>query len=65
MDDLLVVETQVTKIRGASLEFQQRIRRAARELVKATVLVAAMRDDRPARIPGALRRAVDLDVRGS
>jgi acyl-CoA thioester hydrolase len=65
MDDLLDVETRVTKIRGASLEFQQRITREARELVKATVLVAAIRDDRPTRIPEALRRAVDPDVRRS
>lgn len=65
MDDLLDVETRVTNIRGASLKFQQRIMRGAKELAKATVLIAAIRDDRPTRIPEALRRAVDPQVRGS
>ena len=42
--------------RGASIEFRQRISRGERELVTAKVLVAAIRDGRPARIPPALRR---------
>ena len=57
MDDLLDVETRVSAFRGASLEFRQRIVRGGRELVSATVLVAAIRDDRPTRIPESLRRA--------
>ena len=50
IDDLLAVETRVSTWRGASLEFQQRIVRGDRELVVATVLVVAIRDDRPARL---------------
>ena len=55
MDDLLRVETQASALRGASIEFRQRIFRGERELVAATVLVAAIHDGRPARIPAALR----------
>ena len=65
MDDLLDVETRASKIRGASLEFLQRIVSDGRELVTATVLVAAIRNDRPTRIPEALRRKFDRDARGS
>lgn len=56
MDDLLQVETSVAAPRGASIAFQQRILRGDQELVVATVLVAAIRDGRPARIPADLRR---------
>ena len=56
MDDLLTVETSVAAARGASIEFQQRVLRDEKELVTATVLVAAIRDGRPARIPEDLRR---------
>jgi acyl-CoA thioester hydrolase len=59
MDDLLRVETRVSALRGASIEFRQRILRGEKELVAATVLVAAIRDARPARIPAALRRLFD------
>ncbi len=51
MDDLLAVETKLSKLRGASIEFRQRILRAEKEIVAATVLVAALRESRPARIP--------------
>jgi acyl-CoA thioester hydrolase len=56
MDDLLTVETGVTVVRGASIKFQQRILRDDRELAAAAVLVASIRDGRPARIPADLRR---------
>jgi acyl-CoA thioester hydrolase len=55
MDDLLRVETGVAAARGASIEFRQRIMRGDKELVSAVVLVAAIRDGRPARIPASLR----------
>ena len=64
MDDLLDVETRASKIRGASLEFHQRIAREGRTLVTATVLVAAVRDDRPTRIPESLRRELDRAEQG-
>jgi acyl-CoA thioester hydrolase len=59
MDDLLEVETRVSRVRGASLEFHQRIVRECHELVTATVLVAAIRGDRPTRLPETLRREID------
>ena len=55
MDDLLRVETSLAAARGASIEFRQRILRGDSELVTAAVLVAAIRDGRPARIPASLR----------
>jgi acyl-CoA thioester hydrolase len=55
MDDLIRVETGVSALRGASLEFRQRIVRGDKELVTAAVLVAVIRDGRPARIPTSLR----------
>lgn len=56
MDDLLRVETAVAAARGASIRFQQRIVRGDDELAAADVLVAAIRNGRPARIPAELRR---------
>lgn len=58
MDDLIRVETKVAAARRASVEFRQRILRGDTELAAATVLVAAIRDGRPARIPPALRAAL-------
>ncbi len=56
MDDLLIVETSVAAVRGASITFHQRVVRGDKELVTAEVLVASIRDGRPARIPAELRR---------
>ena len=56
MDDLLEVETSVTAVRGASIDFKQRVLRSNKELASAEVLVASIRDGRPARIPADLRR---------
>jgi acyl-CoA thioester hydrolase len=56
MDDLIRVETGVSALRGASIEFRQRIVRCDKELVTAVVLVAVIRDGRPMRIPSSLRR---------
>jgi acyl-CoA thioester hydrolase len=59
MDDALSVETQLSGLRGASIEFRQRILREEKDLVTATVLVAAIRDGRPARVPETLRRQLN------
>ena len=56
MDDLLVVETSASAVRGASITFHQRVVRGDKELVTAEVLAASLRDGRPARIPADLRR---------
>jgi acyl-CoA thioester hydrolase len=55
MDDLLEVETSAATVRGASITFHQRVARGDKELVTAEVLVACLRDGRPARIPAELR----------
>jgi len=64
LDDLLRVETQVTGFRGASIDFVQRIFRGGKELATATVLVAAIRDGKPSRIPDSLRRMMAAPERG-
>jgi acyl-CoA thioester hydrolase len=56
MDDLLEVETRAAVVRGASITFHQRVIRGDKALVTASVLVASIRNDRPARIPADLRR---------
>jgi acyl-CoA thioester hydrolase len=56
IDDLLVVETSVADVRGASIDFKQRVLRSDKILVTAEVLVASIREGRPARIPADLRR---------
>jgi len=55
MDDLLRVETALSSLRGASIEFTQQISREGRGLVTATVLVAAVRGRRAVRLPEELR----------
>ena len=55
IDDLLRVETGAATARGASIEFRQRVLLGEKALVAATVLVAAIRDGRPARLPVSLR----------
>jgi acyl-CoA thioester hydrolase len=59
MDDLIRVETGVSAVRGASIEFRQRTVRGEKELVAARVLVAVIRDGRPTRIPASLRRLLN------
>src|SRR5574337_149451 len=64
MDDLLRVETTLSSLRGASIEFMQQISRGERKLVTAAILVAAIRGGRPARLPDKLRHALRVEVRG-
>lgn len=64
IDDLLVVETEAANARGASMEFRQRIVLDGKTLVAATVLAAAVRDGRPARLPDSLRQALAPGRRG-
>ena len=58
IDDLLCVETGAATARGASIEFHQRVVLGEKALVAAIVLVVAIRDGRPARLPAALRQAL-------
>ena len=58
MDDLLRVETRVSTLRGASIEFSQSIFRGEERLARAHVLVASIRGGRPARISEILRAKI-------
>ena len=58
IDDLLRVETHAATARGASIEFRQQVVRDGKTLVAATVLVAAIRDGRPVRLPVSVRQAL-------
>ena len=58
IDDLLSVETRAAQLRGASMEFRQRILLDGKALVAATVRAAVVRDGRPARLPASLREAL-------
>jgi acyl-CoA thioester hydrolase len=59
MDDMICVETRMSALRGASVEFFQRITRDCKELVTADVVVAVVRDGRPTRISESLRRKIE------
>ncbi|KLK92957.1 acyl-CoA thioesterase [Microvirga vignae] len=58
MDDVLTVVTRSREIRGASMTLQQEVRRGDDVLVRADVMVAAVRDGRAVRIPDNLRAAL-------
>lgn len=57
MDDLLVVETRLAELRGASAELAQTIGRGDETLVTARVGIACLAGGRPRRLPQALREA--------
>jgi len=59
IDDLLRIETRVASVRGAAIEFAQIVARGDKTLAAATILVAALRDGRPMRIPPALRAQLE------
>jgi acyl-CoA thioester hydrolase len=65
MDDLLRIETRMSALRGASIEFFQQVFRGDRQLVAANVLAATLRDGRPVRAPEALRRLLEEPVQGT
>jgi acyl-CoA thioester hydrolase len=55
MDDLLTVETTISAVGGASIDFTQAIFRGDERVVNAFVRVAALSDGRPARLPREMR----------
>ncbi len=58
--DDLVVSTSLAALRGARVELVQTVSRAGQALALARVVVVAMRlDGRPARLPPAVREAVE------
>jgi acyl-CoA thioester hydrolase len=64
MDDVVIVETRIAAMKGASITMAQRIRRGQDTLLTAEVLVAAIRDGRPARLPDAVRALLPQPSRG-
>ncbi|MBB4287313.1 YbgC/FadM family acyl-CoA thioesterase [Roseospira goensis] len=59
LDDLLMVETRILELGGASMRVAQDIRRDQQPLVSLRLRLAVMNGHaRPARIPEALRRAL-------
>ena len=60
LDDLLEVRSRLVALGGASLRAEQAIRRDGEPVADLDVRVACLRlDGRPARIPGALRAALE------
>lgn len=59
LDDLLIIETEATKLGGASVELRQRVLRGDEVLAELNVLVVCIgKDGRPARIPDHVRGAI-------
>ncbi len=54
MDEVLTVETRVTKLGGASIEMAQRILRGDEALVTAQVRIAVVGHGKPRRLPKAM-----------
>ena len=62
MDDVLTVTTTLRNLKGASMVLAQDISRDATCLLRAEVVVAAVRRGRAVRLPEALRRAFAADA---
>ena len=58
MDDVLTIVTRSKEMRGASMTLEQEVRRGDEVLVRADVMVAAVREGRAVRIPDNLRDAL-------
>ncbi|WP_166144193.1 tol-pal system-associated acyl-CoA thioesterase [Methylosinus sp. RM1] len=56
MDDLLIVETVVREVSGASFDLDQRVMRGGELLVGAQVKIAAVEGGRPQRLPAEVRK---------
>lgn len=58
-DDIVTVQTEITAVRGASLEMTQTVSKDGRPLVTASVQAACMTlEGRPARLPDHIRTAI-------
>lgn len=55
MDDLLVIETDIQEVRGASMALKQQILIGETVLLTADVVVALVADGKPARMPAELK----------
>lgn len=55
LDDLLMVETVVAEVGGASLRLEQKVTRSDQVLVTGEVTIACVGGGRPKRLPGDIR----------
>jgi acyl-CoA thioester hydrolase len=62
MDDILVIETKPSEVRGASITLHQKVMRGDELLVEAKVQVAFVSQGRAQRIPKPLREAMGADL---
>jgi acyl-CoA thioester hydrolase len=60
MDDFLTVETRPLKVTAATIELEQIVRREADVLFSARVLIAALADGKPRRLPREIREKLAL-----
>lgn len=58
MDDVLTILTSTRELRGASMHLHQEVLRGDDLLVRASVVVACVREARAIRLPPGLRRAL-------
>ena len=65
MDDVLVVETRPSEVRGASITLHQKVMRGDELLIEAQVQVAFVSQGRAQRIPKPLREAMGVDLSGA
>jgi acyl-CoA thioester hydrolase len=62
MDDILMIETKPSEVRGASITLHQKVMRGEELLVEAKVQVAFVSQGRAQRIPKPLREAMGADL---
>ena len=62
MDDILVIETKPSEVRGASITLHQKVMRGEELLIEAKVQVAFVSQGRAQRIPKPLREAMGSDL---
>jgi acyl-CoA thioester hydrolase len=62
MDDILVIETRPSEVRGASITLHQKVTRGDELLIEARVQVAFVSQGRAQRIPKPLREAMGSDL---
>ncbi|HVV78994.1 MAG TPA: tol-pal system-associated acyl-CoA thioesterase [Pseudolabrys sp.] len=62
MDDILVIETKPSEVRGASITLHQKVMRGDELLIEARVQVAFVSQGKAQRIPKPLREAMGADL---
>ena len=65
MDDILMIETKPSEVRGASITLHQKVMRGEELLIEAKVQVAFVSQGRAQRIPKPLREAMGADLSGA